>query len=734
MRSVIEMPREPRRFSGDERGNVGIIFGVALLPLMFFAGAATDYGRALNARSVLQAAADAAVVAAANSSGDSDAKRRIAADVFTANASANGINITAPTLAAPSQGSTSGGYTFSTETAFGTASTSISVATTGITVTPTVNVPTTFMRLAGIESIPVSTASLATGSTKKLEVAMMIDLTGSMGWNDKGSPAKPKIDGLKTAAADFLNILFPSGATFSNSTRVAIVPFADYVNAGDYASAVTGLPSTGNASNGGLYSKKTNLKQTKNGAFSGTYAGTFSSMTSTQIAASGGQAGAQSPYQLSGTSAPTNSSGATYTSSHCSTPAAPTTATLKKDSDDRPYGVRVELEDNPSLTNYPYLTKGSDQTYRRFELDRTYNGAPVWDEDSTSNDEAFVKVPTSATGLTLVPNRTANWSGSSKTGPVGVKVYCNDGDCPNAAPSNSTIVRLTSGGYWRLKKLDRNTYNNTISEDWEWESASNSSPNFYLPLYQSYNTGAAADPNCTSEVDQPNGKVISCVTERKGTNAYTDAVPSGTSNSPNTGDWIGSYNQVASGSTNKENYSEDGKCYVAGRELPKVIPLTNQKQPLTDFFNSMTVGGATPGHIGTAWAWYMLAPDWNSIFSLSTPPAAYNNDQVIKAAVLMTDGEYNVHYASAAAATQALALCTAMKEKGIKVYTIGFGFGVTSSQDSTSEANARSLLTSCSSGTNTYFFPYDSDTLKQAFTTIGNQLNSLALNQIKVSQ
>ena len=269
---------------------------------------------------------------------------------------------------------------------------------------------------------------------------------------------------------------------------------------------------------------------------------------------------------------------------------------------------------------------------------------------------------------------------------------------------------------------------------WEWRSASNSSPKFYLPLYTSYSTGSGTDTNCTTEVDQHNGKLTSCASHCKSTNAYTGLVPSGSMNTANSGSWIGTYNQSTSGTSNKENYSEDGKCYVAGRELPAVIPLTNQKQTLTDFFTNATVGGATPGHIGTAWAWYMLSPEWSTIWPSSALPTAYGNDQVIKAAVLMTDGEYNVHYASASAATQAAALCTAMKEKGIKVYTIGFGFGVTSTQDSTSEANARSLLTSCSSGTNTYFFPYDSETLRQAFTAIGNQLNTMALNQIKVSQ
>ena len=60
-----------------------------------------------------------------------------------------------------------------------------------------------------------------------------------------------------------------------------------------------------------------------------------------------------------------------------------------------------------------------------------------------------------------------------------------------------------------------------------------------------------------------------------------------------------------------------------------------------------------------------------------------------KIAILMTDGEYNTQYdvngintdrtpgagaaANGTSATQAKALCTGMKAKGIEVYTVGFG-------------------------------------------------------------
>src|SRR3981189_3337293 len=50
------------RFRSDQRGNVAVIFVMALLPLLSALGCAIDYTRATQLKSKLQAAADAATV------------------------------------------------------------------------------------------------------------------------------------------------------------------------------------------------------------------------------------------------------------------------------------------------------------------------------------------------------------------------------------------------------------------------------------------------------------------------------------------------------------------------------------------------------------------------------------------------------------------------------------------------------------------------------------------------
>ena len=529
-----------QEFRGDARGSVMVIFGMMLVPVVFFVGMGIDYAKTSHAHSTLQAAADAAALATLNAPGLADADRIILAQsVFATNVAGNALlgNIT-PTVDF-SQGPT--------------------VVTAGK------DVPTSFVKIVGIDTMRIDVKASATNAAAasnayQLEVAMMIDLTGSMGQNRNGTT---KIQGLQDASADFLNILFPNGAMTSSTTRVAIAPMADFVNAGNYAAQVTGLSTTG------AFSKLGNLAASKTGSYGALgYSG-----------AGGGSGGFGA-----------TSSGATYSSTHCAS------------------GTQYQV-----VQGYTVGT-------------------------ASANGSAF---------------------GSYAS-------------------------------YWK-------TVGSTI---------------YYLLNSGSYNPVSSA--NCTVAADQT-GTLISCVTERVGGEAYTDAAAG-------TGTYIGAYNQGRSATA--QNYSADGKCYVAGRELPAVIPLTNDRAMLDTFFANVTVGGGTPGHLGHAWAWYMLSPIWSSVWPSSSEPLAYTTPGLTKAAVIMTDGEYNEQYSSATSRTQALALCAAMKAKGIKVFTIGFGFAAAPANGST-EGNAKDLLTQCASAASFAYFPYDGVALRQAFQTIGTSLTTV---------
>jgi len=65
-------------------------------------------------------------------------------------------------------------------------------------------------------------ASSITGTTA-IEVSVMLDVSGSMGGD--------KIDYMKLAAGDFIDIILPDGVEVDNR-RIGLVPFSQYVNAG----------------------------------------------------------------------------------------------------------------------------------------------------------------------------------------------------------------------------------------------------------------------------------------------------------------------------------------------------------------------------------------------------------------------------------------------------------------------------------------------------------------------
>jgi Flp pilus assembly protein TadG len=58
------------RLARDERGNIAVIFAIALLPVLSFVGAAIDYSRAAHARTAMQGALDSAALMVAKNLSD----------------------------------------------------------------------------------------------------------------------------------------------------------------------------------------------------------------------------------------------------------------------------------------------------------------------------------------------------------------------------------------------------------------------------------------------------------------------------------------------------------------------------------------------------------------------------------------------------------------------------------------------------------------------------------------
>ena len=242
-----------------------------------------------------------------------------------------------------------------------------------------------------------------------------------------------------------------------------------------------------------------------------------------------------------------------------------------------------------------------------------------------------------------------------------------------------------------------------------------------LPSTKSITTGSGRSQTTTKYY------LSDCVVERAGNQKYTDAAPAA-------GQYVmAHYTTSSSGGK--------GKCTVPSTAA--IAPLTSDKSSLLTIVSNLKAAGGTAGHLGTAWAWYLLSPNWASLWPTSTP-APYGTETVQKIAILMTDGEYNTQYnsngisvnqnsyptcssaANDCSTTQARALCAAMKQKGIVIYTIGFQLG--------GNQTAIDTLSQCATAPTTpmdhvKFYNVTSGVqLKQAFRDIALKLTSLHLS------
>ncbi len=168
-----------------------------------------------------------------------------------------------------------------------------------------------------------------------------------------------------------------------------------------------------------------------------------------------------------------------------------------------------------------------------------------------------------------------------------------------------------------------------------------------------------------------------CIVERTGSQKYTDA-------EPKSGQYVMAH-YTSTYTQSGHHGKKTGKCTIP--ENSAIQPLTDDADELKAKINDLTAQGGTAGHIGTAWAWYTLSPNWNSLWSSKNRAVDYDTANYQKIAILMTDGEYNTQYdskgvsastyqaANGSSTTQARALCTAMKNAGITVYTVGFELG-----------------------------------------------------------
>ncbi|MER2604873.1 MAG: pilus assembly protein [Siculibacillus sp.] len=190
-----------RRLLGDRSGATAMTFALVLLPLIVAAGGGVDAYVMWKKQGLLQSVVDAAVLAGSVQQ-DESADGVATATTFISK------NFDDP------QGATS------------TKTITLDIAKSLITAEVTAKVKASFLPLIGLSEFTIRVKSAATWGGQLMEVAISLDGTGSM----SGS----KLTAAKQAAKDLTNILFtvPGTGAHNSKVKVALVPFARYVNVG----------------------------------------------------------------------------------------------------------------------------------------------------------------------------------------------------------------------------------------------------------------------------------------------------------------------------------------------------------------------------------------------------------------------------------------------------------------------------------------------------------------------
>lgn len=648
-----------RSFAGDREGNIVFLFAFMSTLLFLFAGGAVDFSRWNAVRADMIESMDAAGLAMAQI----DALNGPEIKDLTAEER---------TLYLKEQGRKFFNENFKHASLVEDLSVDFDISTSRITPKATGRMKTLFLGIGqklltgdGHGSLSYLNLSSETEIVRRddgnIEVSLVLDITGSM--------AGQRVTDLKAAAKEFVDIVVRDDQSEWYS-KVALAPYSMAVNAGAYASQIRGsIPApiaitnvqgkigTAKGINNVETLNPVKITTASNHGFSN-----GDTVWITGVQRSGGSGSCRLECQINNKA---------YTVSN----ATSTTFTLQ--------GVNgTSWSGNYSSSSTDFTTKCA-----------------------ATNCEVLVTAPSH--GFSTNDYVHIN-------GVVGMSRI--DGDSSKTQINNNVTNSGYGDDYWQITKVDNNNFRLQSSVG---------------PDYNDYTSGGSA--YCTANgceyfrFQNANGsyramKVSSCVSERTGAQAYTDTAPSS---------------------------SHFGYVYAASGNpcpAPTISPLSSDKVVLKNDIESLQAGGSTGGHLGVAWGWYVLSPNFGYLFPSASVPAPYDDEETTKVTVLMTDGEYNSSYCSGVisgvtstngsgskadqinctapnghAYAQAEALCDAMKDAGVIVYTVGFMVIDTQS--------AKDLMNNCASGPEYVFFAASGEELKDIYRNIGSEITKLHIGK-----
>ncbi|KKB13800.1 hypothetical protein VE25_00040 [Devosia geojensis] len=615
------------RFRCDERGVFAVVFSLMAIILIAMAGAVVDFVSLQQARNRAQVALDAATLA-------------LHSQILAAEVDADSIRARAEALVVERIGDP--------RISAAIEDIQINQETGSLYFAAMLDVPTIFVRLVGVRNLGARIESEATRGSRDIEVAVALDVTGSM--KDPiamgNGRSQQKIEALRAALGELINLVVQDEQTPTYS-KMALVPYSMGVNVGSaYAEAIRG-PITG-----------------------------------------------------------------------------PTAITNVAWADGTAKGITGATRANPVvITSNNHGFQNGDRVFIAGVRGMT-----------NINDRVFTVANRATNTFALQGIDGRNYGAFQSYTPAGTATRCLTTSCELVV--SSARHGLGTGQYVYIEAVGGTRINN--SNHAAWQVGTTTTNTFVLAGtsrtngdYGAYSSGGRAyctEPGCeyfffrNAQNNWRRHQISTCVTERTDY-PFTDDPPSTA--------YLG------------RNYPSSG----AGNNcLPDtIVPLTSDKGVLSGVAQNLSAVGSTAGHIGIAWAWYMVSSNFNGPWPAASQPAPADEDNVMRAVVLMTDGEFNTVYSkgvisrssttgsggadthinedapNGSSYTQTQALCTAMKAAGITVYTVGF--------DLASTSGAQTMMNNCASSPDHAYQANTGQQLVQVFEDIGRNLAQLRVTR-----
>ncbi len=214
--------------------------------------------------------------------------------------------------------------------------------------------------------------------------------------------------------------------------------------------------------------------------------------------------------------------------------------------------------------------------------------------------------------------------------------------------------------------------------------------------------------------DQTRTRTINstCVWEREGADRYTGRGPANNR-------WLTPIRATFNPNSNGWSVNNATNPYC-NTDVP--VPLTYDRTKLKKFIDTMVPRQNTAGHIGTAWGWYLVSPDFNNVWPNGSKALPYDEPDATKVVIMMSDGEYNQIRPGSGnpnSPTQSRALCDAMKAKGIIIYTVGFNAPI----------SGQAVLDHCAMNKDFAFKPTNGQELTEAYRDIALSISDLRISR-----